>query len=83
MNNFYPVVTQTNIQVIKIIKTPAIYDTIEKYVLVSFPEVQYFIEHPRWNECIFCMEIDGHPCPDETYMIPESLYQEVINSIKY
>lgn len=37
------------------------------------------MEHPRWSECIFCMEIEGHPCPDNAYMVPESLYEEVNN----
>lgn len=48
-----------------------------KYILVSFPEIQLFMDHPRFNECIFCMEIEGHPCPDSSYMVPEDLYYEV------
>lgn len=32
------------------------------YVMVSFPEIQDFMEHPRWNECIFCQSIEGHEC---------------------
>lgn len=48
-----------------------------KYILVTFPEIQYLMEHERWNECIFCIEIEGHPCPDSAYMVPESLYNEV------
>lgn len=47
--------------------------------MVSWPEIQDYMEHPRWNECIFCTEIEGHPCPDSTYMIPEDLYDEVNN----
>lgn len=50
-----------------------------KYVLVSFPEIQYFIEHPRWNECIFCMSIEGHEVEDSTYAVPEDLYNEILN----
>lgn len=50
----------------------------ERYVLVSFPEIQDFMEHPRWSECVFCQEIQGHPCPDSTYAVPEDLYCEVI-----
>ena len=50
-----------------------------KYVLVTFPEIQLFMEHPRWNECIFCMSIEDHDCPDSSYMIPEDLYDEVMN----
>lgn len=48
-----------------------------KYILVTFPEIQDFMEHPRFNECIFCMEIEGRPCPDSSYMVPEDLYYEV------
>lgn len=54
----------------------------EKYVLVSFPEIQYFMEHPRWSECIFCIEIEGHPCEDSTYAVPEDLYYQVTREIK-
>lgn len=50
----------------------------EKYVMVTFPEIQDFMEHERWGECIFCQAIEGHECPDSTYMVPESLYEEVI-----
>lgn len=53
----------------------------EKYVLVGWPEVQYLMDHPRWCECIFCVEIEGHECPDSTYAIPESLYDEVCNAL--
>ena len=51
----------------------------EKYVLVNWPEIQVFMEHERWEECVFCMEIPGHPCEDSTYAVPESLYQEVMS----
>ena len=79
-DRIYPLV-QTTVQVIKIMEIPAICNNIEKYVLVSWPEIQYFMEHPRWEECLFCQEIEGHPCPDGAYMIPESLYREVIINI--
>lgn len=48
-----------------------------KYILETWPEIQQYMHHPRWNECIYCTEIDGHPCPDSAYMIPESLYNEI------
>lgn len=51
-----------------------------KYILETWPEIQQYMYHPRWNECIFCIEIDGHPCPDSAYMIPESLYNEINNN---
>lgn len=53
--------------------------SIEKYILVDWPEIQMFMEHPRWSECIFCTEIPGHPCGDSTYAVPESLYKEVMS----
>ena len=49
--------------------------------MVTFPEIQDFMEHERWGECIFCQAIEGHECPDSTYMVPESLYEEVIGDI--
>jgi hypothetical protein len=48
------------------------------YILTTFPEIQLFMDHKRFNECVFCMEIEGHPCKDCTYAIPEDLYKEVI-----
>ena len=50
----------------------------EKYIMVTFPEIQGYMEHERWGECIFCQAIDGHPCPEGTYMVPESLYNKNI-----
>lgn len=49
------------------------------YVLISWPEIQDFMEHERWKECIFCQEIEGHPCPDSTYAVPVNLYEEIYN----
>ena len=54
---------------------------LERYILVEWPEIQIFMEHPRWSECILCIEIAGHPCPDNSYMLPESLYKEVNNGM--
>lgn len=51
----------------------------KKYILVSWPEIQDFMGHSRWNECIFCEEIEHHPCEDSTYAVPEDLYNEVYN----
>ena len=53
----------------------------ERYFLVEWPEIQEYMNHPRWSECIFCMEIKEHPCPDNSYMVPESLYEEVNNGM--
>lgn len=51
----------------------------EKYVLVGWPEIQDFMLNHRWNECVFCSNIPGHECPDNTYAVPESLYKEVMS----
>jgi len=50
---------------------------LERYIMVTWPEIQEYMHHERFSECIFCIEIEGHPCPDSTYMVPESLYQEI------
>lgn len=52
-----------------------------EYIMVSWPEIQDFMEHERWSECVFCSEIEGHPCPDSTYMVPKDLYIEVYKEI--
>lgn len=45
-----------------------------KYELVTFPEIQQFMTHPRWDECIF---VNDEKLPDSSYMVPEDLYNEV------
>lgn len=49
----------------------------EKYILVSYPEVEKFMEHSGWNECVACVSTDGHPCPDGTWAVPESMYRSM------
>ena len=72
--------TQTaTFKIININTSSVLCGTAERYILVGWPEIQDFMNHPRWSECIFCMEIEGHPCPDNAYMVPESLYEEVNN----
>lgn len=68
---------QTRVKMLNIRTAPVTCAVAEKYLLVEWPEVQNFMEHPRWSECIFCKEIEGHPCPDGAYMVPESLYNEI------
>lgn len=48
-----------------------------RYVLVEWPEIQDFMTNPRWDECILCIHIEGHTCPDSTYAVPEDLYNAV------
>lgn len=71
--------TQTMVNRIKSNTSLVLQQTLERYILVEWPEIQTFMDHPRWSECIFCTEIEGHPCPDNSYMVPESLYEEVNN----
>ena len=52
-----------------------------RYISVGWPEIQEFMNHPRWSECIFCVEIEGHPCDDSLYMVPEDIYYEVVDGI--
>ena len=47
------------------------------YYIISWPEIQEFMDHSRWGECIFCEHIKDHPCPDTTYAVPVDLYNEV------
>lgn len=49
----------------------------EKYILVTWPEIQDFMVHPRYDECY-----QGYGAREEennfsTYFVPESLYEEV------
>lgn len=53
--------------------------TVKRYILVGWPNIQDFMIHPRWNECVFCNSIPGHEVGDVTYAIPEDLYNEVYN----
>lgn len=54
----------------------------ELYVLISWPEIQDFMEHERWEECIFCQEIEGHPCPDSTYAVNDYQKKNIVNSVR-
>ena len=49
-----------------------------KYILVQWPESQELMEHPRFNECLFVQDIEGHnEAGSSAYMCPEDLYKEV------
>lgn len=53
-----------------------------KYVLVFWPEIQNFMEHERWNECLLCIGLEENPCPDSTYVVPEDLFNEIYKESK-
>ena len=46
-----------------------------KYVIVTFPEIQEYMDSERWNECYQLL------ADDPSYIVPEDLY-EWINRIK-
>lgn len=49
-----------------------------KYVLVQWPESQDLMEHPRFSECLFVQDIEGHEeVGSSAYMCPEDLYEEI------
>lgn len=48
----------------------------KKYILVSFPESQVIIDHPRFNECHLIDSGDNNS-ESNTYAVPEDLYEEV------
>lgn len=45
-------------KIININTSSVLCGTAERYILVGWPEIQDFMDHPRWSECIFCMEIE-------------------------
>lgn len=54
----------------------------ERYILVQWPESQFLMEHPRFNECLLISNIDGHrDVGSSAYMCPESIYEEVFDNI--
>lgn len=48
-----------------------------KYILVDWPEIQMFMDHPRYKECYMCESLDEDASPCSVYMVPEDLYDEV------
>lgn len=53
-----------------------------KYVLVEWPEIQDFMEHPRYNECYSGNSIDESDTTG-VWFVPEDLYEEVTVSRLY
>jgi hypothetical protein len=48
------------------------------YVLVKFPESQFLMDNPRFNECIFVVNIPNHiDVGSSAYMCPKDLYDEI------
>ena len=50
----------------------------KKYILVQWPESQDLMLKPRFHECLFISNIDGHDdVGSSAYMCPEDLYEEI------
>lgn len=47
-----------------------------KYIIVSFPESQAIINHPRFNEC-HLIDSRNDNSKSGAYAVPEDLYEEV------
>lgn len=55
----------------------------EKYVLVTWPLSQSFMESERFDECFMVSSVDGNDGSDEcSYMVPENLYNSIMNKSK-
>lgn len=48
----------------------------DRYVLVEWPEIQDFMEHPRYNECYSGNSIDENNVTG-AWFVPEDLYYEI------
>ena len=56
-------------------------DAPQRYIKVSDDsEIRLFVKSPRWSECIACKCINGHFCKPNTWMIPEDLYNLIMNN---
>lgn len=54
-----------------------------KYILIQWPEIQDFMEHPRYNECYSALSLNENDI-NSYWFVPEDLYQEIINkSLKF
>lgn len=53
----------------------------QRYIKVSDDsEIRLFVKSSRWSECIACKCINGHFCKPNTWMIPEDLYNLIMNN---
>ena len=55
-----------------------------KYILVTWPESQYLMDKPWFNECLLVQDIEGHEeAGSSAYMVPENKYEEFNNKHIY
>lgn len=49
------------------------------YILVEFPEIQYFMEREDFSECVFCNNDD---VPSSSYFVPKNIHDSVFDGSK-
>lgn len=57
-----------------------------KYVLVHWPEIQNYVDNPRFKECYSCNALENSGDDDDyqpAYMVPEDLYDEVMYKLEF
>ena len=53
-----------------------------KYILVDWPEIQDYMEHPRYRECYSANSIDENEATG-VWFVPEDLYEEVTYKLQF
>lgn len=48
----------------------------DKYIIVKWPEIQDFMEHPRYTECFSAYSLNDDDM-DSYWFVPEDLYYEI------
>lgn len=48
-----------------------------KYIMVTWPQSQDFMEHERFNECYLVQALEGQEHFDSAYFVPIDLWREV------
>jgi hypothetical protein len=52
-----------------------------KYIMVMWPFLQIFMEHPRFDECYLVQALGDQEHFDSAYFIPEDLYAELYEQL--
>lgn len=52
----------------------------DRYVIVTWPDTQKLMNHPRFNECLLIDNIEGHiDVGSSAYAVPIDIYNEIYN----
>lgn len=56
----------------------------DRYVIVTWPDSQELMEHPRFNECLLIDNIEGHTdVGSSAYAVPIDVYSEIYNGYDF